>query len=276
MEQVISYLGFKSDTPSVLLVGIALGVFLLLSAFPFTWHIYRTWVTFVHETGHSLAATFTGGKPTSVVVNRDTSGLTQYLHTGFLPARILTTMAGYIAPAAVGLLLAWITSTGRINLTVCVTLALFIGSMLLYRIDFRSAIGGQLYGLVAVLAVAAWIGLMFWAPDPYKGYMTTLMTWSLLIGGFRPIVESRSIRLATPEPAGSDQEQLQEMTHLPAAFWEALFMVISVLCLVTASYLQFGIVGMIVIPVSVVVIQVVVVSLRSVQSTRSAVRPNFR
>lgn len=275
MQQVIDYLAHQTTTPSSYLIAASLVFFVAMSAFPLTWHIYRTWITFVHETGHSLAATLTGGKPTSVVVNSDTSGLTQYLHSGFLPGRIVTTLAGYVAPSLMGLLLAWLTSMGMVNLTVVSTLVLLIGSMLLYRVDLRSPVKNQLYGLLAVIGVALWIAALFLAPHPYRGYLTTVMTWSLLIGGFKPILESRAIRLSPQGAPGSDQEQLSQITHLPSAFWEFVFMAISVAALILASYVQMGIMGMAVIPVSVVLVQLLVVRLRRVRINSSAVRAGF-
>lgn len=94
------------------LYGIALLVGLAF-VHPTIWKRTRFLTTLVHESGHALVGTLTGGQLVGVVVRSDSSGETVTKHykgfTAALFSRLPTLMAGYPAPAffgAFGLILA--------------------------------------------------------------------------------------------------------------------------------------------------------------------------
>jgi hypothetical protein len=86
------------------LLWIAIAVTICLSFLPFAQFItypFLIFSTFIHETGHAIAALFTGGTVESLIVRMDGSGVT-YTRGGL---RFVISTAGYIGTAIFGGLL---------------------------------------------------------------------------------------------------------------------------------------------------------------------------
>jgi hypothetical protein len=93
-----------------LLAAAALG--LALWFVPYAWVLaypFKLFVTFIHEGGHALAAVLTGNSVQSLIVNFDTSGLTETLTPrGGYFSQMLISSAGYLTAIGFGALLLWL------------------------------------------------------------------------------------------------------------------------------------------------------------------------
>jgi hypothetical protein len=97
--------------------------------FGFILYPFRLFVTFVHESGHALAALLTGGKVGSMTVFPTGAGVT-YTAGG---ARWLILPAGYLGAALFGALLFYFTNTVPFPRTISLILAVLLaGITLLY------------------------------------------------------------------------------------------------------------------------------------------------
>ena len=203
------------------------GVLVLAAlAVPTVWHAVRNFVTIVHEAGHATVAVLSGRRLAGIRVHTDTSGLT----TSWGPQRgaglVLTLLGGYPAPAAVGLGAAWLLSRGYAVGALWALLVL----LALVLVQIRN-----LYGLWAVLASAAvLVAVTGWAPTRLQVGVAYLVTWVLLLGAPRAVLELAVTRRRRRGRDTSDAGQLARLTSVPAGVWLFLF------ALLTLAALAFG------------------------------------
>ena len=79
---------------------------------PPVWRIGRHGITIVHEGGHGVAATVSGRRLSGIRLHSDTSGLTVSRGRPHGPGMVFTLVAGYPAPALLGLGSAWLLGLG--------------------------------------------------------------------------------------------------------------------------------------------------------------------
>lgn len=113
----------------------------------------------MHECGHALAAVLVGGSVRSIVIQPDTSGLTQSLVPASRLARGIVSSAGYLGAAAVGCLLMAATRVERwahailLGIGVCLLATLVLWMRNLFGAAVVLALG------VALIALARQKGL---------------------------------------------------------------------------------------------------------------------
>jgi hypothetical protein len=179
------------DTATTYLVTLAATVVVLLVA----WRPVRHLITAVHEGGHALVAIL-GGHPARVRIHADTSGLTQSR------GRAVIYLAGYPAPALVGLGCAWLVAHGRPGAVPIVLLAVVVLLLPLIR---------NAYGVLTVVVLAAaLVAATTLEPLP----VAYVLTWSLLLGAVRAVGEGARL---------SDADAMARATHVPGVLWRGLF-----------------------------------------------------
>lgn len=192
------------------------------------WPVARTVVTIAHEGGHALAAVVTGRRLHSVRVLHSTAGITVSEGSPGGPAIILTALAGYLAAPLLGLGAAALLAAGHLLSVLLLALAGLAG----LAISIRNA-----YGLLAVCLTAAAIVAVLWRgsalPEAAVGYV---MTWFLLFGGLRPVLELRRGRRRRPG-VSNDADQLARLTRLPGGFWVGVFALVAVGALTLGGWL---------------------------------------
>ena len=96
------------------------------------------------------------------------------------------------------------------------------------------------YGLLAVVVTGAVIVAVLWQRSAVAaaalGYA---MTWLLLFGGVRPVVELQRDRRRRRGPS-NDADQLARLTGVPGGVWVGLFGVACVALLVFGGWLLVG------------------------------------
>ena len=183
-----------------------------------TWPYTRMIVTIAHEGGHALAALVTGRRLRGIRLHSDTSGLTVSSGRASGGGMVITLLAGYLAPALLGLAAVILLLTEH-SLGLLWLLAIVLALMLL---QIRNFFG---FGVV-VLAAAALLAVSWYAPPAVQSGFAYLITWILLVSAPRPVLELIGQR-GRGRSGNSDVDQLARLTRTPAGLWVGFFLLIN-------------------------------------------------
>lgn len=212
----------------VLVVGVAA---LLLTWSPLGYRLLRHLATLLHEAGHALIALIVGRRLKGIRLHSDTSGVTVSRGRPTGPGMVATLLAGYPAPAVVGLGGAWLLSHGYAAGTMWALVVLCALMLLLIR---------NLYGLWVVLVTGIGVAVLSWTATPeVLSIVAYLMVWSLLLIAPRAVVELQRSRRRRKR-GNSDADQLAGLTRLPAGLWIGMFWLISIACFAGGGWLLLG------------------------------------
>jgi Peptidase M50B-like len=202
----------------------ALALAVVVSAW--TWPRARTVVTIVHEGGHAIVALVTGQRRIRVRLYRDTAGETLSTGAGNGIGVALTAAAGYPAPSLVGLGAAVLLTIGHLTGMLLLGLVLLITLAIAVR---------NLYGMLAVLVTAGTVAAvcLYATPEVQAGFGYT-MTWFLLFGAVRPVVELQRDRRRRRNPR-TDADQLARLTHMPGGAWVVTFGIFALAALAVSA-----------------------------------------
>jgi hypothetical protein len=225
-HNLAGYLTGPSGHPSrALVLGTAL-LALVLVASSRTWPLARTVVTIAHEGGHALVALLTGRRVNSVRVLRSTAGLTVSEGSPAGLGIAATAAAGYITPPLLGLGAAALLASGH------------LAGMLLLAIVLLAALAIAIrnaFGLLAVTITGTAIAVVLWRASALAeaafGYT---LTWFLLFGGVRPVLELHRGRRRR-RAASTDADQLAALTGVPAWLWTGLFGLVALAALAVSA-----------------------------------------
>lgn len=190
------------------------------------WSRARHVLTIAHEGAHGLAALLTGRRLSAIRLHSDSSGVTvsRGRPAGF--GMVVTTAAGYAGPALLGLLAAALLDAGRVGEVLWVSLGILALLLLLVR---------NVYGLyVLLVAGAVAFAVTWWASVATQAAFAYVLTWFLLIGAPRPVLELQAERLRR-RARSSDADQLARLTHVPALLWVGFFLAVTVGCLAAGA-----------------------------------------
>ncbi len=188
----------------------ALGLAALLVFVPALWCWTRSFGTFIHESGHALAALATGRTVALFEVKRGGGGSTYDQGEGWF-GDTATALAGYAAPSAVGLALIAALHQGVAPRTVLlVVLAVPVVMLLFARTGFTVVV------IVTVLTLLA--VLLHHAGPVSQAAAIVVAAAVLLLHGLRT-----SLLLVRIEGGGTDVKQLTALTGLPAGVWVAAY-----------------------------------------------------
>ncbi len=190
------------------------------------WPVARTVVTMVHEGGHAVVALATGQRRVRVRLYRDAAGETVSAGAADGLGVALTAAAGYPAPSVLGLGAAALLAVGHLTGMLLLGLLLLAGLAIAVR---------NPYGMLAVLVTAATVAAVcLYASAVVQAGFGYAMTWFLLFGSVRPVMElhhQRHRALANR----SDADQLARLTWMPGGAWVVIFGVVSVAALAVSA-----------------------------------------
>ncbi|HWD02841.1 MAG TPA: M50 family metallopeptidase [Amycolatopsis sp.] len=216
----------QADTPGVITLvtgGVAL---LIMLAGGTPWRFARNVITIVHEAGHALAALLVGRRLRSIKLHSDTSGVTVSRGKPEGPGMAFTALAGYVAPSVLGLLFASLVGQDLITAVLVLAAVMLLGVLIMVR---------NAYGVFTVVASAVVLGLVaLVAPQVVQAPFVYLLTWFLLFGGVRPVVELQ-VKRHRGQARDSDADQLGRLTAVPPVLWVLVFGVLTLSCLVAGA-----------------------------------------
>lgn len=190
-----------------------------VAAIVVAWPVTRMVVTIAHEAGHGIAATLVGRQLSGIRLHSDTSGLTVSKGKPRGPGMVFTLLAGYTAPALMGLGAALVLGQGY-------AVGLLWGFVLLMAVMLLLI--RNLFGLLVVLVGLAAVGLTSWYLEPVQqSWVAYFLTWTLLLAAPRAVLEL----MRQPSPT-SDAGQLARLTRVPQGVWGTVFLLVTVACLV--------------------------------------------
>lgn len=198
--------------PAFVLVTGLVALALVLS--PATWPRVRLGITVAHEAGHAVVAVLVGRQLRAIRLHSDTSGLTVSRGKPRGAGMVAMLAAGYLAPAALGLVAALLLAAGR-SVGLLWLLVLMLAALLLW---VRNG-----YGLLVLLVGGGGIvALSWWGDGRVQSVAAYLIAWLLLLAAPRPLVEL----LASGRRRGrtSDPDQLASLTRLPGVLWTVLLL----------------------------------------------------
>ncbi|MDC5698596.1 M50 family metallopeptidase [Intrasporangium calvum] len=183
---------------------------LLVVAVEPLWRVLRIAVTLVHELGHAVVGMAVGRRFTGFVLRGDMSGhaVTVGRARGF--GRIVSTWAGYPAPAVVGAAMAWVAGRGWS--------AAFIAGVILILLVALVRVRSGLTLLVMVVALVATASLWWWRDDVLQAQLLVGTGIVLVIGAWRHLAA-----VAGTRDRASDPGVLASLTHVPGFFWNLTF-----------------------------------------------------
>lgn len=203
---------------TVLVVGLVVLAGLTL---PFVWHLLRHGLTIVHEAAHAGVAVLAGRRLSGIRVHSDTSGLTVSRGRPRGIGMVATVAAGYPGPAVLGVAAAWLLSRGY----ALAVLWLLLVVLALVLLQIRNW-----YGLWAVLVSgAALVVVTLWASAQVQTVVAAGLTWFLLLGAPRAVLELQVQRARVRRRGGRDESDaglLAGLTHVPALVWVGVFLLV--------------------------------------------------
>lgn len=196
-------------------VTVAVGVALLAVAIGPVWGVVRFAVTLVHELGHAFVGLAVGRTFTGFVLRGDMSGhaVTKGRARGL--GRVVTTWAGYPAPAVIGAVLVWCSGRGWAAPTIAAVLVLLVVSLIRVR-SFLTL-------LVMLVVLAAGAALWWWRDDALQAQVLLGLGLVLVVGAWRHLSA-----VAADRSASSDPGVLAQLTHVPRLLWNGTFALVCV------------------------------------------------
>ncbi len=211
-------------------LGLALALALVTVGFPPVWRVVRIVVTLVHELGHAFVGVLGGRRFTGFVLRGDMSGhaVTHGRATG--TARVVSTWAGYPAPAVVGAVMVQLAAAGWAAPLLALLLVLLVVSL----VRVRSA----LTALVVVLAVAGTGTLWWWGTAPLQAEVLVGLGAVLVAGSWRHLAAVLRDRSRQSDPG-----VLADLTRVPRLLWNASFVLV---CAAASWFAVVAVVGLVV------------------------------
>lgn len=209
---------------STVVLGTAAAVLVVL-VLPVAWHVARHGLTIVHEAFHAGVAVLVGRRLSGIKVHSDTSGLTVSSGKPRGPGMVATVAAGYTGPAILGLGAAYLLSRGY----AVALLWLLLVVLVLVLVQIRNW-----YGLWSVLVTGALVvAVTFWGSAEVQLVFAYLVTWFLLLGAPRAVIEMQAQRRRRRGATDtSDAGLLGRLTRTPGGLWVALLFLFCVAALV--------------------------------------------
>jgi hypothetical protein len=209
--------------PAGSVIGWTAVLAVLLVWAPGAWPVTRNIVTIAHEAAHGLVALMSGRRLHGIRLHSDTSGLTVSAGRTTGPGMIMTTAAGYVGPAMLGLAAAALLANHR-AVGLLWALLILLGLMMLQVRNW--------FGLWSLLVSAGVVfAVSWWLQPQMQSAFAYSLTWFLLLAAPRPVLELQTQRHGAG-PTSSDADQLARLTRVPAILWVGFFLVATVGALV--------------------------------------------
>jgi len=218
VERVWISIVTTQDPPPAWVVASSAVLALLMVADRRLWRRTRHLITTAHEGSHGLVALVTGRRLSGIRLHSDSSGLAVSRGRASGPGMVFMLLAGYVGPGLIGLGSAALLAAGY----AVAVLWLLLGLLTLLSVQIRNW-----FGLWSVLVTGVVLfGVSWFAAEQLQSGFAYLVTWFLLLGAPRPVMELHGSR-RRGRAAKSDADQLARLTGLPATMWTGLFLMVT-------------------------------------------------
>jgi hypothetical protein len=226
-------------SPQALLACLALAVGVSV----FLWHTvwlypFRLLVTLMHESGHALAAWAVGAEVLSVTISPATGGLTYHDGADALWAQVLIASGGYLGSSLAGALL--LVAAGRMRsgrALLWVLVAWMVGVAVLwvpllppapdgaYALYTGSSRSDGFFTLGFIAGMGGLLGLVAWKGPVWL--RRALVVWIASLSCLLALQDIKGLFGYGFQTGVSDAHAMARLTALPAVFWAAVWMVVS-------------------------------------------------
>ncbi len=202
---------------------------------------FRIFVTFIHEGGHAIAALLTGNSVQSLSVAMNGSGET-YTTKGGVLSQMLVSSAGYLGAMTFGAtLLVLIRRSVAARVVLAASSAVVLGLTVIFGVikPILAGTWGSLAGLPFTLVAGVLLSVGLFAVARFASAKVASFVVSLLAVQcvLNALLDLKTVFfLSSPFAATvpTDALNMANATGIPAIFWAALWIVISVFILVVA------------------------------------------
>ncbi len=207
------------QSPPIWVIAVTAAIACLMVGDRRFWPRTRHLITTAHEGAHGLAALVSGRRLAGIRLHSDSSGVAVSKGRSTGPGMVTMLLAGYVGPALIGLGAAAMLRGGYAIAVLWMLLLLL--TLLLVQIR-------NWFGLWSVLITGTvLLGVSWFASEEVQSAFAYLVTWFLLLGAPRPVVELQRSR-RRGRAANSDADQLARLTHVPATIWIVVFLLVAV------------------------------------------------
>jgi hypothetical protein len=193
-------------------VTVAVVAALVVVAVPSVWQVLRVAVTLVHELGHALVGLAVGRRFTGFVLRGDMSGHAVTVGPPRGAGRVLSTWAGYPAPAVVGAAMVWAAGRGWAAPVISAVLVVLLVAVLRVR--------SLLTAFVMVVSIGATAALWWWGGAAIQAQVLVGLGIVLVVGAWRHLAAVAGTRDRTSDPA-----VLAALTPVPRVVWKGSFVI---------------------------------------------------
>lgn len=197
--------------PGAVVAALVAGVVIVL--LPPLWLVLRVGVTVVHELGHGLVGVVVGRSFTGLVLRSDMSGHAVTVGPQRGPGRVVTTWAGYPAPAVVGAGFVWTATSGWSAPVLGGLVVVLVLSIIRVR---------SFYTLLVMVVATGGTAWLWWSgPPAAQGLVLLAVGVLLVLGAWRHLAA-----VVRGPSRGSDPGVLARLTPLPVVVWNLSFAVV--------------------------------------------------
>lgn len=228
------------------IIGIIFAVFALMQT-PLWAKVLKLNSTIIHEMGHSIVAKLTGRKLHGIKVHSDSSGVSVSAGKPHGIGMILTTIAGYPAPAIMALALAFFASLGYAGASLLVYNIILVFAFLLCR---------NVVGFGSIITALITTGVISWFNDPdivswtviflvaFYGLSAIQDVWDLTrvhFGTWNGGIRKEQRKETREERKSSDAHQAFKLTLIiPTPVWILFFAIVNISCFVMSVFFLLG------------------------------------
>lgn len=227
----------RGARPQVQMLLIALAVTVILWFIPFFGLVaypFRLYVTFIHESGHAIAALLTGNRVHSLTVSPNAGGMVYTSGGNWLTAMFVSS-AGYLGAMAYGTALLVL-----IRRSVSPRIILYASAIPILVLTLVYGWGSAFTIIAGVLLTAALIAVGRFARPALAGFLVALLAVQCIVNAFFDL--RTLLFLSNPFAGGAhtDATNMARVTHLPAVFWALVWLAMAGAMLYGALRLYIG------------------------------------
>jgi hypothetical protein len=199
---------------------------------------FRLLVTLMHESGHALSAWAVGSTVSSVTISPSTGGLTYHTLTGSLWKELLIASGGYLGSSLAGALLLVAAGRMRSGRALLWLLVAWMGAVAVlwvpllppdpgaaHALATGSSRSDGLFTLGFIAGMGALLGVVAWKGPVWL--RRGLVVWIAALSCLLALQDIKGLFGYGLQVGVSDAHAMAQLTYLPAPFWAAVWMMVS-------------------------------------------------